>query len=64
MSTSTLKTPARRTVKFKQGTLNTVYRSLFQGTPREAAERAYRHGGPSLDELEQRISNFRNQNGH
>lgn len=30
-------------------------RLLYEGTPREAAERAYNPGGPSVDELEARI---------
>lgn len=34
--------------------------SLFDGTARDAAERAYTPGGPSLDELEQRIRAYRN----
>lgn len=49
----------RRTIRFQQSTLNTVYRSLFQGSAHEAALRAYRAGGPSVEELTNRIESFR-----
>lgn len=35
-------------------------RRVQEDTPREAAERAYTPGGPSVDELEARIIQFRN----
>lgn len=35
-------------------------RRVQEGTPREAAERAYTPGGPGIDELEARIIRFRN----
>ena len=34
---------------------------IQEGTAREAAERAYTPGGPSLDELEQRIQAWRDE---
>lgn len=41
-------------------TLAEGIRRMQEGTPREAAERAYTPGGPSIDELEVRIIQFRN----
>ena len=41
-------------------TLAEGIRRMQEGTPREAAERAYTPGGPSVDELEARIIQFRN----
>lgn len=41
-------------------TLAEGIRRMQEGTPREAAERAYTPGGPSIDELEARITQFRN----
>lgn len=37
-----------------------AFQRVQEGTPREAAERAYTPSGPSLDELEARIIKFRN----
>lgn len=34
-------------------------RSIYEGSPREAAERAFTPGGPSVDELEGRIEQLR-----
>lgn len=34
---------------------------IQEGTAREAAERAYTPSGPSVDELEDRITRWRNQ---
>lgn len=36
-----------------------AYLSLWEGSAREAAERAYTPGGPSVDELEARIVAYR-----
>lgn len=41
-------------------TLAEGIRRMQEGSPREAAERAYTPGGPSIDELEARIIRFRN----
>ncbi len=59
MSKTILAPAPKKKLRFRQSTLNAAYRSIFQGTPREAAERAHRAGGPSLDELEARIVKFR-----
>lgn len=40
-------------------TLAEGIRRMQEGSPREAAERAYTPGGPSIDELEARIIRFR-----
>lgn len=40
-------------------TLAEGIRRMQEGSPREAAERAYTPGGPSIDELEARIIQFR-----
>lgn len=36
-----------------------AFRQVFEGTPRQAAERAFTPGGPSITELEARITDFR-----
>lgn len=46
-------------LRFRQDTLDMAYQSIFRGTPREAAERAHKTGGPPVEELEQRIIAFR-----
>lgn len=51
--------PDTKPLNFRQDTLDEAYRSLFRGTPKEAAERAYKSGGPPVEELEQRIIAFR-----
>lgn len=36
-----------------------AFRQVFEGSPRQAAERAYTPSGPSIEELEARIVDFR-----
>lgn len=40
-----------------------AFRQVFEGSPRQAAERAYTPGGPSIDELEAKIRDFRANRG-